>query len=81
MPLFLTELRTQASQLLGILGLRVAFPCLAFADSFLMIEALSVLLLPSLDIFVLRLRDNVLAYTQYKRFYSTNHPETSSPAA
>jgi hypothetical protein len=42
-----------------------------------MIEALSVLLLPPLDIFVLGLRDNVLAYTQHKKLYSTNHPETS----
>lgn len=50
MALLLVELGSQTAQVLGIFGLLVVFTGLALAGSFLMVEALAVLLLPALDI-------------------------------
>lgn len=50
MALLLVELGSQTAQVLGIFGLLVVFTGLALAGSFLVVEALAVLLLPALDI-------------------------------
>ena len=59
MTLFLMEFRAEATQVLGCGGLSVAFAGFSFADSFIVVEALAVLLLPSLDVLVLRHGDSV----------------------
>lgn len=50
MALLLVELGSQATQVLGILGLLVDVTGLTLAYTLVMVEALAVLLLPALDI-------------------------------
>lgn len=55
MALLLVQLGPQAAQVLGILGLFVRFTGLALADALIVVEPLTVLLLPALDVPVARL--------------------------
>lgn len=55
MTLLLVQLGPQAAQVLGILRLFVRFTGLALADALVVVEPLTVLLLPALNILVLRL--------------------------
>jgi hypothetical protein len=50
MALLLVQLGPQAAQILGILGLFVRFTGLALADALVVVESLTVLLLPAFDI-------------------------------
>jgi hypothetical protein len=54
MPLLLVQLGPQAAQVLGILGLLVRFSGLLLADTLVVVESLTVLLLPALDVPVAR---------------------------
>lgn len=55
MALLLVQLGPQAAQVLGILRLFVRFTGLALADALVVVEPLTVLLLPALDIPKIRL--------------------------
>jgi hypothetical protein len=48
--LLLVQLSPQAAQVLGIVGLLVALTSLALADTLIVIQPLTMLLLPALDI-------------------------------
>ena len=54
MALLLVQFGAQAAEVLGLLGVGVAFAGFAFADAFIVVEAFAVLLLEALNVLVLR---------------------------